>query len=166
MIIDAMDLLYTKQLSGFCLVSSDSDFTRLAARLREEGLTVYGFGERKTPGPFVAACDKFIYTEVLRSDHAPESTSDKPDAPAQAETPVSKEPPPLQLIANVIDDISDEDDWANLGTVGQHLSKRKPDFDTRLFGHKKLSDMIRAYPKWFQIQKGQGKSIQVKTLRK
>ena len=127
---------------------------------------MYGFGERKTPGPFVAACDKFIYTEVLRSDHAPESTSDKPDTPAQSETPVSKEPPPLQLIANVIDDISDEDDWANLGTVGQHLSKRKPDFDTRLFGHKKLSDMIRAYPKWFQIQKGQGKSIQVKTLRK
>ncbi|PHR63468.1 NYN domain-containing protein [Alcanivorax sp.] len=166
MIIDAMDLLYTKQLSGFCLVSSDSDFTRLAARLREEGLTVYGFGERKMPGPFVAACDKFIYTEVLRSDHAPESTSDKPDTPAQTEAPVSKEPPPLQLIANVIDDISDEDDWANLGTVGQHLSKRKPDFDTRLFGHKKLSDMIRAYPKWFQIQKGQGKSIQVKTLRK
>lgn len=163
MIIDAMDLLYTKQLSGFCLVSSDSDFTRLAARLREEGLTVYGFGERKTPGPFVAACDKFIYTEVLRSDHAPQHT---PDKSQPCEEPVNKEDPPLQLIANVIDDISDEEDWANLGTLGQHLSKRKPDFDTRLFGHKKLSDMIRAYPKWFQIQKGQGKSIQVKTLRK
>ncbi|KZX81019.1 hypothetical protein A3716_32200, partial [Alcanivorax sp. HI0011] len=154
-----------KQLSGFCLVSSDSDFTRLAARLREEGQTVYGFGERKTPGPFVAACDKFIYTEVLRSDHAPQDTAGKAEEPTPSD-PVSKEPPPLQLIANVIDDISDEDDWANLGTVGQHLSKRKPDFDTRLFGHKKLSDMIRAYPKWFQIQKGQGKSIQVKTLRK
>ena len=166
MIIDAMDLLYTKQLAGFCLVSSDSDFTRLAARLREEGLTVHGFGERKTPGPFVAACDKFIYTEVLRSDHAPEHTPDKPDKPKPSEDTVSKEAPPLQLIANVIDDISDEEDWANLGTLGQHLSKRKPDFDTRLFGHKKLSDMIRAYPKWFQIQKGQGKSIQVKTLRK
>jgi len=166
MIIDAMDLLYTKQLDGFCIVSSDSDFTRLAARLREEGLMVYGFGEEKTPEPFVSACDKFIRTEVLRSDHSPAQDENKEMPAESAPTPVRKEPPPLQLIANVIDSIGDEEDWANLGTVGQLMSKRKPDFDTRLYGHKKLSDLLRAYPKWFEVKNGPGKGILVKALRK
>ncbi|WP_237738862.1 OST-HTH/LOTUS domain-containing protein [Alcanivorax hongdengensis] len=152
------------------LVSSDSDFTRLAARLREEGLTVYGFGERKTPGPFVSACDKFIYTEVLRADNTESKTQDNVtgDTPTAPPTPkpVSNDPPPLNLIASVIEDICGEEDWANLGTVGQHLNKRKPDFDTRLYGHQKLSDMMRAYPKWFQIKKEAGKGILVKALRK
>ena len=166
MIIDAMDLLYTKQLDGFCIVSSDSDFTRLAARLREEGLMVYGFGEEKTPEPFVSACDKFIRTEVLRSDHSPEQDESK-EAPTEATPkPIQKEPPPLQLIANVIDSIGDEDDWANLSTVGQLMSKRKPDFDTRLYGHKKLSDLLRAYPKWFELKEGAGSGVLVKALRK
>lgn len=166
MIIDAMDLLYTKQLDGFCIVSSDSDFTRLAARLREEGLMVYGFGEEKTPEPFVAACDKFIRTEVLRSDHSPEKDVSKETPTEVTPKPVRKDPPPLQLIANVIDSIGDEDDWANLGTVGQLMSKRKPDFDTRLYGHKKLSDLLRAYPKWFELKKGAGSGVLVKALRK
>ena len=166
MIIDAMDLLYTKQLDGFCIVSSDSDFTRLAARLREEGLMVYGFGEEKTPEPFVSACDKFIRTEVLRSDHSPEHGESQETQREVAPKPVRKESPPLQLIADVIDSIGDEDDWANLSPVGQLLSKRKPDFDTRLYGHKKLSDLIKAYPKWFQLKKGPGKGILVKALRK
>ncbi|WPC05763.1 NYN domain-containing protein [Pseudomonas benzenivorans] len=162
LIIDAMDLLYTRRFDGFCLVSSDSDFTRLAARLREEGLTVYGFGEEKTPAPFVSACDKFIYTEILRADAAqavdePPANGDKAKAPAPAEPakPAAKKKPqkvPVDFIAKLIDDIDDEDGWVELGVLGQNISKLRPAFDARLYGFKKLSDLIKGQAKRFELQ--------------
>ncbi|HEY1035308.1 MAG TPA: NYN domain-containing protein, partial [Pseudoxanthomonas sp.] len=178
LIIDAMDLMYTGRFDGMCLVSSDSDFTRLAQRLREEGLTVYGFGEHKTPDPFVQACDKFIYTEVLRAE-APEPAGPaapvkparkqpakkqaavKTSAPAQ-ETAVPPAPPsppakaaplplPLGLLRQAIEEASDEEGWAHLGAMGAYLNKIKPNFDPRLYGQKKLSDLLRKQPKHFSV---------------
>ena len=162
LIIDAMDLLYTRRFDGFCLVSSDSDFTRLAARLREEGLTVYGFGEEKTPSPFVSACDKFIYTEILRAD-TPEpadggdrskaSASDSaPAEPTKAPARNKPQKVPVDFIAKLIDDIDDEDGWIELGVLGQNISKLRPAFDARLYGFKKLSDLIKGHPKRFELQ--------------
>ena len=167
LIIDAMDLLYTRRFDGFCLVSSDSDFTRLAARIREEGLTVYGFGEQKTPSPFVSACDKFIYTEILRSD-APKTSQESPlnddrtppapekpdDEPRVAEKPAQVKPQkvPVDFIAKVLADIADdEDDWVQLGLLGSNISKLRPAFDPRLYGFKKLSDLIKSQPKRFEL---------------
>ncbi len=175
MIIDAMDLMYTRRFSGFCLVSSDSDFTRLAQRLREEGLLVLGFGERKTPAAFVAACDKFIYTELLvgqgaslagavsSEPNSPPATPAKPAGKrAAAKTPAdksaasSKEPAkpsvPFALIERAITESDDENGWAHLGAVGSYLTKIRPDFDSRLYGYKKLSDLFRAYPKRYELR--------------
>ena len=166
LIIDAMDLLYTRRFDGFCLVSSDSDFTRLAARLREEGLTVYGFGEEKTPSPFVSACDKFIYTEILRAGASeaqaePAANGDKPPASAPSEQPGEPAKPPakpkaqkvpVDFIAKVIDDSDDEDGWIQLGALGSNISKLRPAFDARLYGFKKLSDLIKGHPKRFELQ--------------
>lgn len=169
LIIDAMDLLYTRRFDGFCLVSSDSDFTRLAARLREEGLTVYGFGEKKTPSPFVSACDKFIYTEILRAPAlaaepavsveklAIANNGNTPTNAVKADdkaavTAVPKVKVPLDIIAKVIDDISDESGWTNLGPVGTNISKLRPDFDPRLYGFKKLSDLIKSQTQKFEVE--------------
>ncbi|MET0655997.1 MAG: NYN domain-containing protein [Pseudoxanthomonas sp.] len=173
MIIDAMDLLYTQRFDGFCLVSSDSDFTRLAQRLREEGLTVYGFGEKKTPDAFVRACDKFVYTEVLRTEAAAATTAKTPPAkkaaksapqkPAPVVAPIqpapvleakdkSSEPLPIALIRQAIEEASDEGGWAFLGTVGSYLNKIRPDFDPRLYGHRKLSDLLKRQPKHFVVE--------------
>ena len=136
LIIDAMDLLYTRRFDGFCLVSSDSDFTRLAARLREEGLMVYGFGESKTPDPFVRACDKFIYTEILRADPVTPAEPAETGQPQEPKAPAAKPKPqrvPLDFIAKVLDDIADdEEDWVQLGALGQNISKLRPAFDPRL----------------------------------
>lgn len=203
LIIDAMDLMYTGRFDGFCLVSSDSDFTRLAQRLREEGLTVYGFGERKTPDAFVQACDKFIYTEVLRSEApakpaapviASKPALQKPPAPkktpapakpgtstAAASTPPATmpapvvandaknvEPLPLALILQAIEEGSDDHGWAFLGTVGSYLNKIRPDFDPRLYGHRKLSDLFKQNPKLFAVEeRGSGtaaKAVYVRAL--
>lgn len=166
LIIDAMDLLYTRRFDGFCLVSSDSDFTRLAARIREEGLTVYGFGEEKTPKPFVSACDKFVYTEILRADAAeappePANSGDKAQSPngngaePEAKKPAAqpkKQKVPVDFIAKVIDDIDDEDGWVGLGALGSNISKLRPAFDARLYGFKKLSDLVRGHPKRFELK--------------
>jgi uncharacterized LabA/DUF88 family protein len=193
LIIDAMDLMYTGRFDGFCLVSSDSDFTRLAQRLREEGLTVYGFGERKTPDAFVKACDKFIYTEVLRAEAqvldavrlptpatapakkarpgrrgkqgatapagsaasapAPAASSQAASTVAKAETPAAiGSPLPLALLRQAIEEASDDNGWAFLGSVGSYLTKVQPDFDPRLFGHKKLSDLFKQHPKHFAVE--------------
>ena len=141
MIIDAMDLLYTERFDGFCIVSSDSDFTRLAARIREAGLTVYGFGEEKTPKPFVAACDKFIYVEVLGGD-APDDEQ-KPRA-RKAPKSLKADKRLLGLVRAAIDANAEDDGWAHLGPVGQHISKQAPDFDPRNWGYRKLSDLVRA----------------------
>jgi hypothetical protein len=160
LIIDAMDLLYTRRFDGFCLVSSDSDFTRLASRLREEGLTVYGFGEEKTPRPFVAACDKFIYIELLREDAlAPAVGEPVSDVTAVTDStkPAVAEPPkkpkvPVGFIAKILDDIADEDGWAHLGALGANITKLRPEFDPRTHGYKKLSDLIKGYPQTFELQ--------------
>lgn len=165
LIIDAMDLMYSKRLDGFCLVSSDSDFTRLAQRLREAGMVVYGFGEQKTPKPFVVACDKFIYTEVLRKEVAP-VTEGLPIASSPTSTPVVNGaadsapamPPkvakpldsPVRSIVRAIEQGADDSGWAFLGAVGNYLTKIQPDFDPRLYGCRKLSDLIRKYPDVFE----------------
>ncbi len=176
LIIDAMDLLYTQRFDGFCLVSSDSDFTRLAQRLREEGLMVYGFGERKTPDAFVQACDKFVYTEVLRSEtsvaqpppakpakKAAKKATGPKTGPTQAEPtaaptpePARGETLPLRLIRQAIEEASDDQGWAFLGTVGSYLIKIRPDFDPRLYGQKKLSDLLKQHPRHFEVEERGG----------
>jgi uncharacterized LabA/DUF88 family protein len=139
LIIDAMDVLHSGRVDGFCLVSSDSDFTRLATRIREAGLVVYGFGERKTPEPFVAACDKFIYTEILRPEKIAEKDAEK--TPVVAVADVRKLKP---LVIAAIDANARDDGWAALGGVGSHISKMDPAFDARNYGFKKLSELVRA----------------------
>ncbi len=139
LIIDAMDVLHTGRVDGFCLVSSDSDFTRLATRIREAGLVVYGFGERKTPEPFVAACDKFIYTEILRNEPAPEK-----DAPKAQPVPVADVRKLKPMIIAAIDANAREDGWASLGGIGSHIGKINPAFDARNYGFKKLSELVRS----------------------
>jgi uncharacterized LabA/DUF88 family protein len=163
MVIDAMDLLYSDRLDGFCIVSSDSDFTRLAARLRESGMTVFGFGERKTPKPFVAACDKFVYLENLRFADE-DAASDAPDAkpakpkPATA-TQLKGDAALVNLLRNAVEAASDDDGWAPLSSVGNILTNQRPDFDSRSYGYGKLSDLIKATT-LFEVERrspGEGK---------
>jgi uncharacterized LabA/DUF88 family protein len=137
MIIDAMDLLYAGNLDGFCIVSSDSDFTRLASRLKESGKRVYGFGEKKTPRPFVAACDRFIYTEVFTQVEG-QAPHRKPVAELDRDRSF------LDLVGGAVDDASDDTGWAHLGVVGSILTKKEPDFDSRNYGYGKLSDLLDA----------------------
>ncbi len=172
LIIDAMDLLYTERFDGFCLVSSDSDFTRLASRLREQGLTVYGFGERKTPEPFVAACDKFIYTEVLRSSlEKPPAIEPAKDSPASRKARAGDERSRLvELISDAIDAVSDDSGWAQLGAVGSNITKLRPDFDSRLYGQRKFSDLVKSMPEHFEVDEqavagSRGKAIYVRAAR-
>ncbi|OWY38020.1 Maebl [Xenophilus sp. AP218F] len=152
LIIDAMDLLYTDNFDGFCLVSSDSDFTRLATRLREGGLTVIGLGEQsKTPRPFIAACDKFVFTEILRPPAPPkakpEPAGDKPKARAsrsRAKAAPQKERHPLQdMFTSAIEAVARESGWAELSAVGSYLAKNDPSFDPRNYGHSRLSQMVK-----------------------
>jgi len=134
MIIDAMDLLYTKNFDGFCIVSSDSDFTRLASRIRESGIKVYGFGEQKTPKSFIGACDKFIYTENLRRSIT---------TPAIASPKIKHdEKALLELVRNAVEDTTNEAGWSYMGAIGQNLINKSPEFDPRSFGYKKLVDLI------------------------
>ena len=198
MIIDAMDILYAGQVEAFCLVSSDSDFTRLAIRLREAGKTVIGLGERKTPGAFIKACDRFIYIEILNENKRRQQKPAGPDAPqkpkasrSKAASPVNavpeaeapapgSDPAPkakngvqpgipqdiIDFIAGVIDDVGDEDGWAYLGEVGSLIQKKKPDFDPRNFGYKRLTLMIEACDCFVveardNVSKGNGKLIYI-----
>jgi len=137
MLIDAMDLLYTGRFDGFCLVSSDSDFTRLASRIRESGLTVYGFGERKTPRAFVVACDKFIHTENL----AGAAYAVVPDRPVTAG---ELDEATAELLHSVMEAASGDDGWTHLGEFGNQIRKRRPDFDPRTFGFQKLMPLLEA----------------------
>lgn len=147
MIIDAMDLLYSGTFDGFCIVSSDSDFTRLASRIRESGKRVYGFGEKKTPQPFVSACDRFIYTEIFSlSESSEKETSKLPGNKLRQETKL------VSLIRSAIDVASNEDGWANLGAVGSAIVKNAPEFDPRNYGYSKLSDLVKAID-LFDIEK-------------
>ncbi len=154
MVIDAMDLLYSGRFDGFCIVSSDSDFTRLAQRIRESGLTVYGFGERKTPKPFVAACDKFIYIENLQFTE--DDDEDDADTPAGAAGVKPARPAPAKaaqlkgdaaligMLRKAVEAASDDDGWAPLSAVGNIITNQRPDFDSRSYGYGKLSDLITA----------------------
>lgn len=150
LIIDAMDLLYTRKFDGFCLVTSDSDFTGLAVRIREEGLTVLGFGEQKTPEAFRSACHKFIFTEVLRPSVTVESPSltSKPEKinsqhkPAETKAPTTEFP--KKFVLDALEQSCDDAGWAHLGTFGSYLTKLQPEFDSRLYGFKKLSDLVKA----------------------
>ena len=156
LIIDAMDILHSKLVDGFCIVSSDSDFTRLATRLREAGMKVFGIGQKKTPNPFIVACDKFIYMEIIPVFGA---------EPEEADTPKTKSSPPkpkalvdkvnketLKIIAHTINDIADENGWAFLDDVGNLLLKKQPNFDPRNYGFQKLTPLIKSLPQ-FEIDK-------------
>lgn len=157
MIIDAMDLLYTGRFSGFCIVSSDSDFARLAARLREQGVTVYGFGERKTPRPFITACDKFVYFDVLNAV-GEDAAIVQEEAKARA-TKSAKDKALLSMLRSAVTAVADESGWANLGAVGSHIAKQSPEFDSRNYGFARLSDLVEATEKFEldrsgKVQKG------------
>ena len=179
MIIDAMDILYTGQVDGFVLVSSDSDFTRLAIRLREAGKKVYGMGEKKTPNPFIVACDKFVYIEVIRSaaqqERAEEAAREEPKEPPKparraarkkgaeaAPAPAPEAEPPsrvpkeiITLLADSVEMLADEDGYAPLGEVANLLVRKKRDFDPRNFGFSKLSKLVTALPR-FEVDVRQG----------
>lgn len=140
MIIDAMDILYSDRVNGFCIVSSDSDFTRLATRLREAGMQVIGIGEKKTPNPFIVACDRFIYIEILKK-----KTEQKTDSRDSQETLIDKiTEKEIQLIQTTINDLSDDEGWAFLGDVGSLLQKKRPNFDSRNYGFEKLTPLIKS----------------------
>jgi uncharacterized LabA/DUF88 family protein len=161
MIIDAMDLLYTERFDGFCLVSSDSDFTGLASRLRESGMTVYGFGERKTPGSLVSACDKFVYLDVLRQSHVEETEQAAPKTKTMAA--LKQNTKLVNLLRAAIESASDDEGWAHLGTVGSLISKQAPDFDARNYGFKKLSELVMAIA-LFEIDERKSADGKQKTL--
>ena len=146
MIIDAMDLLYTEKFDGFCIVTSDSDFTKLASRIRESGLIVYGFGERKTPSAFVSACDKFIYTEVLR-----EKTDDNDAISKKSSNELKQDTRLVKLLRNAIESSSEENGWALLAHVGSNIAKQSPDFDPRNYGYSKLGELVTA-TKLFELE--------------
>ena len=145
LVIDAMDLLYSGNFDGFCIVSSDSDFTRLASRLRESGLTVYGFGEKKTPEAFRKACDKFVYTEIFRPEkqRQEKEKNNGKNHPAAEESAAA--PDALPLLKRAVRENADDLGWANLGPIGSYISKINPDFDSRLYGYGKLSDLIKSF---------------------
>lgn len=146
MIIDAMDILYSGKVKGFCLVSSDSDFTKLAMRLREAGMIVYGIGEKKTPNPFIVACDKFIYLEILKKEPKQEETGSL--KLKQDKNKIDKITPAVEnLITSTISDLEDEDGWAFLGEVGALLQKKQPNFDPRNYGFQKLTPLIKSIGK-------------------
>jgi uncharacterized LabA/DUF88 family protein len=155
MIIDAMDILYTGKVDGFCIVSSDSDFTRLAIRLRESGMKVIGFGEKKTPKPFIVACDKFIYLEILINSKVKDSLEMTVSSSNQSVEPASivhkVDSKTVALISVTVNDIADEDGWAFLGDVGNLLMKKRPDFDSRNYGYDKLTPLIKSLKHYFEI---------------
>ncbi|MGC6434140.1 MAG: NYN domain-containing protein [Crocinitomicaceae bacterium] len=167
MIIDAMDLLYSGKVNGFCLVSSDSDFTRLATRLREASMYVIGIGEKKTPEPFIVACDRFIYIEILKKDTESENTPSQNKGGKQPKNQVDKVTPKvIKLISTTISDVADDDGWAFLGDVGGLLMKKQPNFDSRNYGFEKLTPLIHSINK-FEIEqrentRGRSKLIYVR----
>lgn len=153
MIIDAMDILYSEKVNGFCLVSSDSDFTKLATRLREAAMVVYGMGEKKTPNPFIVACDKFIYLEILSSDDGDDK--DQKSGKSKKENLYNITPKVIKLLQNSVDDAADDDGWAFLGDVGSLILKKQPNFDSRNFGFAKLTPLFKSLPQFIMEQRDQ-----------
>jgi uncharacterized LabA/DUF88 family protein len=167
LIIDAMDLLYTRKFDGFCLITSDSDFTGLAMRLREEGLTVLGFGEEKTPEAFRNACHKFVLTEVLRSSTAAEPVSPPPKTTARQNSSPATVPKlelPKQFLLSALEQSIDDSGWAHLGTFGSYVTKLQSDFDSRRYGYKKLSDLVKAHTDLFVTEERQAPGANQKVL--
>lgn len=179
LIIDAMDILHTQKIDGFCIVSSDSDFTRLAIRLREAGKYVLGVGQKKTPKPFIAACDKFIYVEILlnvgkqdivspgnqpsdKAKHDEKGVSNE-EIQKEAELDVVSQSF-ISLLKNTIDDVTDESGWASLAAIGGLLSKRRPDFDPRIYGFKKLTPFFKSLSEYFDIEEKNMENSNVKHI--
>jgi uncharacterized LabA/DUF88 family protein/Fe-S-cluster formation regulator IscX/YfhJ len=160
LIIDAMDILYTGKVDGFCIVSSDSDFTRLATRLREAGMKVIGIGEKKTLNPFITACDKFIYLEILKPEPEEQNETAAPGKPAKAkkETLNKIDKQIIKLFKDSISDLADENGWAYLGDLGNLLLKKKPDFDSRNYGFTKMLPFIRSMNQFEIDERESGKS--------
>ena len=164
LIIDAMDILYTGKVDGFCIVSSDSDFTRLATRLREAGMKVIGIGEKKTLTPFITACDKFIYIEILKKHDLElplDAKNKKPSTKtkSQANNAISKiDPKIIKLFADSIDDLEDENGWAFLGELGNLMLKKKPDFDPRNYGFPKMLALIKSMNQFVIDERESGKN--------
>jgi len=157
LVIDAMDLMHSERFDGFVLVSSDSDFTRLASRIREQGLDVYGIGQQKTPDAFRKACKRFIFIEnIIGSEEAPSQKS---------EAPIEKQPltAARDMIFRAMESIEQDDDWYSLGQIGQYITAANPDFDTRTFGKRKLSDLVQSL-KMLEVKRGQGNQLLVRRL--
>ncbi len=166
MIIDAMDILHSSKVDGFCLVSSDSDFTRLATRLRESGMHVIGIGEKKTPQPFIVACDRFIYIEIIGEHDA--TQKEEIPLPGKSKPKKSKVDPIdrrfIQLVKQSIEDIADDDGWAGLAAVGMLLNKKRPDFDPRNYGFSKLTPLIKSLKSHFVVDVRETGNNQVKHI--
>ncbi|WP_294177168.1 NYN domain-containing protein [uncultured Coprobacter sp.] len=168
MIIDAMDILHSEKVDGFCIVSSDSDFTRLATRLRESGKLVIGIGEKKTPNPFIVSCDKFIYLEILKVGDAdlPGKKDFGVDPSVQSEVAekevIGKDL--INLFRTTIDDLADDTGWAFLAEVGGLIMKKKPDFDPRNYGFLKLTPLMKSLDKYFQIEEREVENKRIKHI--
>ena len=177
LIIDAMDILHSHQVDGFTIVSSDSDFTRLAIRLRESGKMVIGVGEKKTPKPFIAACDKFIYIEILGKETASlptasektvagtastaaDTTQKQADRDTKTHEPIDKET--VDLLRATVNDVADEGGWAPLSAVGGLINKRKPDFDPRIYGFSKLTPLFKSLDKYFVVEEKSTEKTKIK----
>ncbi len=171
MIIDAMDLLYSERLQAFCLVSSDSDFTRLATRLRESGMTVYGVGEQKTPRAFVSACDRFIYSEILSDDSDDEDAEEGSDSerakpvPKKSTKELRQDTRLVQLLRNAASSAADDDGWANLSVVGTYIANLSADFDPRNYGYAKLSLLINATQLFETLERKTDSGGKIKYIR-
>ncbi|MBK0325703.1 NYN domain-containing protein [Rhodobacteraceae bacterium F11138] len=161
LVIDAMDILHSGRFDGFVLISSDSDFTRLASRIREQGVDVFGMGMRKTPAAFVKACKRFIYVEnLINEPHKPKPKPIKSDDTGDSPPPLDD---PAKLVIRAMDAIEQDDEWFTLGQIGQFITAANPDFDTRSYGKRKLSDLI-ATLKIFETKRGDGNQILVRRL--
>jgi uncharacterized LabA/DUF88 family protein len=157
LIIDAMDILYSGKVDGFCIVSSDSDFTRLATRLREAGMTVIGFGEKKTPQPFISACDKFIYLEILKAKPVEAaSVINKTAKPKKGELISRVDAETIRIITQSVNDLADETGWTSLGNLGSYILKKKPEFDPRNYGFPKLYPLIKHIDKFIIDERDSG----------
>lgn len=161
MIIDAMDILYSEKVNGFCIVSSDSDFTKLATRLREAGMQVIGIGEKKTPNPFIVACDKFIYIEILKTKSKEKESEDEKELTKETFDKITAKE--IKLISTTITDLSDDEGWAFLGDVGSLLQKKQPNFDPRNYGFQKLTPLIKSTGK-FEIEQRESQKSRYKLI--
>lgn len=164
MIIDAMDILHSEKVDGFCLVSSDSDFTKLATRLRESGNLVIGLGEKKTPKPFIVACDKFIYIEIIDSKNQTKNVKDISKKSNQQNNVEKVDQELIQLIKSTVQDIEDDDGWAALSAVGALINKKKPDFDPRNYGFSKLTPLVNSLSKYFIIDARTAENSHIKHI--